>query len=165
MFVETSSVTQFAWPDGVRATIATGREPATPVLNRENNLGLILQGTRGRIVVNGQECVVQRFGADGMRFPTPFDTDQSTWDHGIDPAIFACTEAAVADLVDALASGTEPVLAARHALAGAEIVFASYESARARGRVDLPLAAHDNALISGVAEGLWSPVGELRSTW
>ncbi len=165
VFVETSSITQIAWADGVRATIATGREPATPILNRENNLGLILQGTRGRIIVNGQEAVVQRFGAEGMRFPSPYAGDPSGWDHGIDPAIFACTEQAVADLVDALEHGTEPVLAARHALAGAEIVFASYESARSRRRVVLPLDVYDNALISGVADGLWSPVGELRSTW
>ncbi|UAJ80351.1 Gfo/Idh/MocA family oxidoreductase [Leifsonia sp. ZF2019] len=164
-FVETSSVTQIAWADGVRATIATGREPATPVLNRENNLGLILQGTRGRIVVNGQECVVQRFGADGMRFASPYASDPAGWDHGIDPAIFACTAEAVADLVDALETGAEPVLAGRHALAGAEIVFASYESARSRGRVTLPLRVYDNALTAGLDEGLWSPVGELRSTW
>ncbi|MFF2050092.1 Gfo/Idh/MocA family protein [Leifsonia sp. NPDC058194] len=165
VFVETSSITQLAWDDGVRATISTGREPSTPVLNRENNLGLILQGTRGRIVVNGQEAVVQRFGAEGVRFASPYASDPAGWDHGIDPAIFACTAEAVADLVDALDHGTEPVLAARHALAGAEIVFAAYESARSRGRVTLPLESRDNALISGVAAGLWSPVGELRSTW
>lgn len=165
VFVETSSITQIAWADGVRATIATGREPATPILNLENGLGLILQGTRGRIVVNGRECVVQRFGAEGMRFPSPYASDPSGWDHGIDPAIFACTETAVADLVDALESGREPLLAARHALAGAEIVFASYESARSRGRVDLPLTITDNPLTAGLDAGLWSPVGELRSTW
>jgi predicted dehydrogenase len=164
-FVETSSLTQVAWPDGVRATIATGREPATPVLNRENNLGLILQGTRGRIVVNGRECLVQRFGGDGRRFLSPYASDPATWDHGIDPAIFACTEAAVADLVDGLDTGAEPALAARHALAGAAIVFATYESSRSRGRVALPLDVYDNALLSGLDEGLWSPTGELRSTW
>lgn len=164
-FVETSSITQVAWEDGVRAVISTGREPATPVLNRENNLGLILQGTRGRIVVNGQEALVQRFGADGMRFASPYASDPATWDHGIDPAIFACTEAAVADLIDGLETGSEPVLAARHALAGAAVVFATYESSRSRGRVPLPLEVYDNALLSGLHEGLWSPVGELRSTW
>ncbi|TDQ02641.1 MULTISPECIES: Gfo/Idh/MocA family protein [Microbacteriaceae] len=164
-FVETSSLTQVAWSDGVRATIATGREPATPILNRENNLGLILQGSRGRIVVNGQECIVQRFGVDGMRFASPYASDPSTWDHGIDPAIFACTREAVADLVDGLQTGEEPVLAARHALAGAAIVFATYESSRSRGRVGLPLQVYDNALLSGLDKGLWSPVGELRSTW
>lgn len=164
-FVETSSLTQAAWRDGVRATIATGREPATPILNRENPLGLILQGRRGRIVVNGQECVVHRFGAEGVRFASPYASDPAGWDHGIDPAIFACTRDAVADLVDALETGAEPVLAARHALAGAEIVFATYESSRSRRRVPLPLDVFDNALTTGLDEGLWSPVGELRSTW
>ncbi len=165
VFVETSSLTEVAWADGVRARIATGREPATPVLNRENNLGLILQGTGGRIVVNGQECVVHRFGEDGVRFTSPYASDPATWDHGIDPAIFACSERAVADLVDALETGAEPVLTAAHALAGAEIVFATYESSRSRRRVALPLDVFDNALHAGLDEGLWSPVGELRSTW
>jgi hypothetical protein len=71
----------------------------------------------------------------------------------------------VTDVVDALETGAEPVLAARHALAGAEIVFATYESSRSRRRVGLPLDVYDNALLAGLDEGLWSPVGELRSTW
>jgi hypothetical protein len=100
-----------------------------------------------------------------MRFASPYASDPATWDHSIDPAIFACTEAAVVDLIDGLEIGAEPVLAARHALAGAAIVFATYESSRSRGRVTLPLDVYDNALLAGLDEGLWSPVGELRSTW
>lgn len=164
-FVETSSITQLSWPDGVRATVSTGREPATPVLNRENNLGLIVQGTRGRIVVRGSEAIVHRFGANDVRFASPYATDPSTWDHGIDPAIFACTAAAVADLVDGLETGREPELSGRRGLAGAELIFATYESSRSRGRVTLPLDRHDNALLTGLEQGMWSPSGELRSTY
>ncbi|WP_223694250.1 Gfo/Idh/MocA family protein [Leifsonia poae] len=107
-FVETASITQVAWPDGVRATVSTGREPATPVLNLENNLGLIVQGTRGRLVVRGSECIVHRFGTNDLRFASPYATDPAGWERGIDPAIFACTAAAVADLVDGLETGREP---------------------------------------------------------
>jgi predicted dehydrogenase len=164
-FVETSSITQLAWPDGVRATVSTGREPATPILNLENDLGLILQGTRGRIVVRGSEALVHRFGSNDIRFASPYDTDPANWDHGIDPAIFACTAAAVADLVDGLETGREPELSGRRGLAGAELIFATYESSRSRRRVTLPLDRHDNALLSGLAQGMWSPVGELRSTY
>jgi predicted dehydrogenase len=164
-FVETSSITQVAWPDGVRATVSTGREPATPILNLENGLGLIVQGTRGRIVVRGSECLVHRFGANDVHFASPYDTDPSTWDHGIDPAIFACTAAAVADLVDGLDTGHEPELSGRHGLAGAELIFATYESSRSRRRVTLPLDRHDNALLAGLEQGMWSPTGELRSTY
>ena len=164
-FVETSSITQLAWPDGVRATVSTGREPATPVLNRENNLGLVVQGTRGRIVVRGSEAIVHRFGANDLRFASPYATDPATWDHGIDPAIFACTAAAVSDLVDGLETGREPELSGRRGLAGAELIFATYESSRSRRRVPLPLDRRDNALLTGLEQGMWSPTGELRSTY
>jgi predicted dehydrogenase len=164
-FVETSSITQVAWPDGVRATVSTGREPATPILNLENGLGLIIQGSRGRIVVRGSECLVHRFGADDIRFASPYASDPATWDHGIDPAIFACTAAAVTDLVDSLDTGNEPELSGRKGLAGAELIFATYESSRSRRRVTLPLDRHDNALLAGLEQQMWSPTGELRSTY
>jgi predicted dehydrogenase len=43
------------------------------------------------------------------------------------------------DLVDALKTGREPELSARRALQATELIFATYESSRRRGRVDLPL--------------------------
>ncbi len=54
----------------------------------------------------------------------------------------------VADLVDALLTGREPQLSARRALRATELIFATYESSRLRGRVDLPLQSEDSALIS-----------------
>jgi len=62
-FAETSSLTQIRWDDGVGAVIVTGREPQTPVLNLENNLGLLVQGTAGRLDARGARCVVHRFFA------------------------------------------------------------------------------------------------------
>ncbi len=162
---ETASLTQIGWDDGVRAIVATGREPQTPVLNLANDTGIIVQGTEGRVLVRGADCRVQRFGDVEEVLPAPNDRDPATWDRGVDPSITAATADAVADLVAALDTGREPALAFRHGLAGAEIVFATYESSRSRRRVELPLDRVDNALLDGLEQGFWSPVGELRSTW
>lgn len=164
-FAETSSITQVKWESGVQAIVATGREPQTPVLNLENGLGLIVQGTRGRLVSRGESCRVDRFGDTGIVFNTPFETDFTTWDRGVDPAIVACTAAAIADLVEALERGSEPALSSRRGLAGAELIFASYESSRSRSRVHLPLTTTDNALLDGLERGFWQPVGEQRATF
>ena len=162
---ETASITRITWSDGVSALVATGREPAVPVLNLENGLGIIVQGTRGRIDVHGARCVVYRFGAETVVLDSPFDTDPDHWERGVDPAIVAGTTAAIADLVAALDEGREPVLAARHALLGTEIVFGTYESSRSRRRVPVPVDVDDNPLTSGLEAGFWNPVGELHGTW
>jgi len=164
-FAETSSLTQVKWDDGVSAVISTGREPQTPLLNLENNLGILVQGTDGRLDARGARCVVRRFGQDDLVFSSPFDRNTSNWVRGVDPAIIACTAQAIDDLLTCLATGREPVLRAELGARGAEIIFATYESSRSRRRVGLPLDSRDNALLTGLAEGFWSPVGEQRSTY
>jgi predicted dehydrogenase len=164
-FAETSSITQVSWTSGVYATVYTGREPQTPILNLANNTGLIVHGTTGRIESRGAWCVVQPHGKPEVRFDTPFSTDSSSWDREVDPAIIACTAEAIANAVAALKSGTEPALSARRAVAGAELIFATYESSRSRARIALPLRSRDNALVDGLARGFWNPVGEQRSTY
>jgi UDP-N-acetylglucosamine 3-dehydrogenase len=164
-FAETSSITQVSWDSGVYATVYTGREPQTPILNLANNTGLIVHGTTGRIESRGAWCVVQPYGKPEVRFDTPFSTDSSTWDREVDPAIIACTAEAIANAVAALESGTEPALSARRAVAGAELIFATYESSRSRARIALPLQSRDNALLDGLERGFWNPVGEQRSTY
>jgi len=164
-FAETSSLTQVRWEDGTGAVIVTGREPQTPVLNLENNLGLLVQGTAGRLDVRGARCVVHRFGAEDVVFASPFSRDTSSWERGVDPAIVAGTAAAIADLLDALRTGRTPALHGDLGVAGAEVIFATYESSRSRRRVPLPLHPHDNALLSGLSQGFWHPAGEQRSTY
>jgi UDP-N-acetylglucosamine 3-dehydrogenase len=165
VFTETASLTQIGWQDGVRAVVSTGREPHTPVLHLDNDLGLIVQGTRGRVDLRGARCRVRRFGKNDLVRETPYDTDAGHWDRGVDPAIVAGTAEAIRDLTGSLRTGRRPALHAEHGLRGAELVFATYESSRSRRRVPLPLDRLDNALISGRAEGYWSPTGELRSTY
>jgi UDP-N-acetylglucosamine 3-dehydrogenase len=48
-------------------------------------------------------------------------------------------------------------LAARRALQATEIIFATYESCRRRGRVDLPLKQKDSAYLSMLESGEMLP--------
>jgi predicted dehydrogenase len=68
--------------------------------------------------------------------------------HGSDFAV-----AAVLDLVDALKTRREPELSARKALQATELIFATYESSRKRGRVDLPLQIEDSPFLSMLESG------------
>ncbi len=164
-FAPTTSLTQISWPSGIYATVTTGREPYAATLNLANNLGIIVHGTKGRLESRGARCLIHRFGGEDELFPTPFSTDSKSWDRGVDPAIVACTAEAIADLIHALETGSTPVLGIEKAVRGAEIIFSTYESSRRRGRVTLPLEARDSALLTGLEQGFWSPVGEQRSTW
>jgi predicted dehydrogenase len=64
-----------------------------------------------------------------------------------------CVPRAVLDVVDALKNRREPELAGRRALQATELIFATYESSRRRGRVDLPLAVEDSPLLAMYAAG------------
>lgn len=68
--------------------------------------------------------------------------------HGMD-----YVERGVLDLIDALKTGREPELAGRRALRATELIFATYESSRRRGRVDLPLTIKDSPLLSILESG------------
>ena len=57
----------------------------------------------------------------------------------------------IVDLIEALNEGREPELAGRRAYRSAELTFATYESSRIRGRVDLPLEIDDSPLMQMLA--------------
>jgi UDP-N-acetylglucosamine 3-dehydrogenase len=54
----------------------------------------------------------------------------------------------VLDLIDALKTGREPELSGYRALRATELIFATYESSRRRGRVDLPMAITDGPFMA-----------------
>lgn len=64
---------------------------------------------------------------------------------------------AVAHVVDCLETGDQPVIGAENALNSTEIIFGIWESARRRGRVDLPLEIDDNPLEAMVGSGALDP--------
>jgi UDP-N-acetylglucosamine 3-dehydrogenase len=64
----------------------------------------------------------------------------------------------VLDLIDALKTGREPELSGYRALRATELIFATYESSRRRGRVDLPMAITDGpfmAMLNGGEITTW----------
>lgn len=64
---------------------------------------------------------------------------------------------AIAENVRCLETDEEPELGAENALNATELIFATWESARRRGRVDLPLKIDDNPLEAMVESGELTP--------
>lgn len=58
----------------------------------------------------------------------------------------------ILDVIDALKNQREPELSAERAFRATELIFATYESSRRRGRVDLPLTIEDSPLIEMLKE-------------
>jgi predicted dehydrogenase len=106
-----------------------------------------LEGTEGTIeVVDVEGPAVRLCSAEtGGAWQT---IDVGAGIHGGEPIT-----AGVLDLVDALKTGREPVLSARKALQATEVIFATYESSRRQGRVDLPLAIEDSPFLSMLNSG------------
>ena len=67
---------------------------------------------------------------------------------------------AIEHVCECMESGEQPIISADRALKATEILFAAWESARRRGRVDLPLKVDGNALTEMVEAGDLSPVAE-----
>ena len=64
---------------------------------------------------------------------------------------------AIKDFIDALQTGREPELSGRKALQATELIFATYESSRRRGRVVLPLDIEDSPLEAMIESGEIGP--------
>jgi UDP-N-acetylglucosamine 3-dehydrogenase len=110
----------------------------------EGTYGNKLIGSEGTIEVRTSREMPLRIWSTGESDwqPVAVDTGRSdlTW-----------VEDGVLDLIDALKAGREPELAGRRALRATELIFATYESSRRRGRVDLPLAIEDSPLLDMIA--------------
>jgi predicted dehydrogenase len=75
--------------------------------------------------------------------------------------------AAILHAVGALRTGCEPELSARTALPATELIFATYESSRRRGRVGVPLDTEDSPVLSMLESGtmcaeawMWYEMGQ-----
>jgi predicted dehydrogenase len=74
------------------------------------------------------------------------------------------TDRAIADVVRAVREDGRSELHVENALQTTELIFAAWESARRRGRVELPLAIEDNPLAALIEAGLLSAGGREPST-
>lgn len=141
------SLVQFA--NGVQGLLLTGHGRQYPEVNR-------LVGTDGVIEVqmpgeDGKWVPVRVRGRGDGAFRVPEITDADR------PGPAGPEGRAAADLLHCLEHGGEPELSVEKALRATELIFATYESSRRRGRVDLPLTVDDSALASMVAAGQIGP--------
>jgi predicted dehydrogenase len=147
--VENHALGSWRYRSGVFGLIATGS--VAGLIGVHNRL----IGTEGVIEVGVPDGPTLRVRRAGSREWGIVDTGDETL-HGL-----GFYERAIADVIEALASGREPELSARRALNATEIIFAIYESSRRRGRVDLPLTISDHPLLAMVEVGDLQPAPAL----
>jgi UDP-N-acetylglucosamine 3-dehydrogenase len=144
--VETSAISHIAWSNEVWGLLITGRAPQPARLSKlVEREGIVIQGTEGRIevgVTNGPRLRLRRFGRQADETPELPPTQDAT-------------VLSVLDLLHCLETRQEPELASRKALRATELIFATYESSRRRGRVTLPLEIEDSPLLTGLEQGFW----------
>ena len=141
--VEGQGLSYFQYRNGVQGMLITRADAPGPwrAINR-------LIGGDGTIeVCLGDQSPLRMWGKG-----------QSTWQEVEVPDIESSDlgdpiRLGILDLIDALKTGREPELSAHHALQATELIFATYESSRRRGRVDLPLEIDDSPLIAMLGAG------------
>lgn len=140
--MDDQAVCWFGFANDVQALLLTGQYADHGPFNR-------IIGTRGVIEV-----------AEGAN-PVRYQSEAAAgWQVALEagslhgPESF---EGAIHDAIDSMTAGREPELAARKALQATEVIFATYESSRYRGRIDLPLEPEDSALLAMLESGQMGP--------
>lgn len=143
--VEDQGVSLVQFAGGVQGLLITGHGRPYPEVNRlEGSDGVIevqMPGPDGRWV----PLRVRGRGDAEFRLAEITEADR--------PGPAGSEARAVADLLHCLEQGGEPELSVDKALRATELIFATYESCRRRGRVDLPLTVEDSALAALLASG------------
>ncbi|MFO7927217.1 MAG: Gfo/Idh/MocA family protein [Halobacteriota archaeon] len=157
---ETRAISQWRYADGTMGFASTAEEGPTLV-----DAYLRLVGTDGEIEIQPDDGPPLRLRTDGGW--KAIDTDNETV-YSYSPDIKTAAvkklvgvlpieierfsdppthyERAIEHLVSSLSSGDEPIISGRSVLRGTELVFASWQSVRQRGRAHLPLDIDDNPL-------------------
>ncbi len=126
--VEGQGLSLFAYENGVQGLLLTGLGTKRPQSNR-------LIGSDGVIDVQlGTSVIRVRGKGDG-------EWREVRVAHDDGESLGEVVGRGVLDLIDALKTGREPELSGHRALRATELIFATYESSRRRGRVELPLEA------------------------
>ena len=135
--VEGSEISWVRYQNGREGLLATG--------------GTGMQGAQNRLV--GSDGIIEIGGRNAPPLRVVSGTQQINVDLRGTVSQRDATTAAVLDLVDAVKNGRKPELSGRKALQATELIFATYESSRRRGKVKLPLDVDDSALLSMLRDG------------
>jgi len=130
--LEGQGLSHFKFANEVHGLLVTGFEHGWEAQNR-------LVGEAGIIELGHQDGPPLRIWGKGQ-------SDWATVDVAEDVPALGVVPRGILDLIDALKTGREPELSGHRALRATELSFATYESSRRRGRVDLPLAIDDSPL-------------------
>lgn len=137
--MENQGLAHWKWSNGVRGLMLTGAEA-------DLGCAIRLRGTEGSLEI-GWRAPVLRIHTTGDAVWRDIESVE-----GISDSI--AIDRAALDLVQALdVPGHRPLLHVDNALRATELIFATYESCRRRGRVDLPLTVEDSALLALIEDG------------
>jgi predicted dehydrogenase len=153
--LEDQGISYFAYQNGVRGLLLTGdaipSERGGPTGQRAA-MGAAhrIVGTAGVIEVAapGSKVRLINTAASGYQ-EIPLDAGPTQSSDVI--------AAGIADALSCLESGWEPELSSHKALRATEMIFATYESARRRARIDLPLEIEDSPFLTMLDQGVIGP--------
>lgn len=153
--METRGVSVFQFDNGVTATLFTGKGSGD-IVGCSNRL----IGTEGSIEVHDADPKVRVRG----KGDTELRAAELITVPGGEVGDKAITRG-VADLLNTLGTTQKPLLDVSNALKTTEVIFATYESARRRGAVDLPLDFDGHALQEMLNDGVFpAAVAEAQAT-
>jgi predicted dehydrogenase len=131
--VEGQAISYVKFQNGIMGLLATSMEEGWPLSTR-------IVGTNGMI-----EAALRQ---DPLRVWAGGKGEWETIELEGDRSLQGTVARGVVDLVEALKDGREPELSSRKVLQATELIFATYESARHGGRIDLPLTAPDATILA-----------------
>lgn len=148
--MESQGLAQIRYANGVSGLLFTGAS--------QEAVGCQIRaiGTEGTLEIHGKAPFLRLRSASGAEAPEVAG-EGTEGGNAINRGI--------ADLVESLEAGRTPLLAAEHALRSTEVLFAAYESARRRARVDLPLTIEDSPFRDMLETGVFPEArveGDLR---
>ncbi|MEW6356941.1 MAG: family 16 glycoside hydrolase [Planctomycetota bacterium] len=133
--VESNGLSYIKWRNGITGLLVTGEDHGGRCQNR-------LIGAAGIIEIGNSLRV---FRSNGAGWETPTLTASKL--PGSDTTLY------ILESIDCLLGEKESILSSRKALQATELIFATYESARRRARVYLPLDTEDSALLTMLKTG------------
>jgi predicted dehydrogenase len=144
--VDTQGMSLIEYENGVRGYMETGKGTTDDFWVRAEGSDGILEARHP----DSNEFHLLKYGRDWeVVTAEPVNVDQ---ENSSNSTYSDATVLSVLEAIECLESGRESLLSTHNALRATELIFATYESSRRRGRVNLPLDITDSPLIDAVEQ-------------